>query len=193
MALLRQTLRRRRALRVFNAAVVFAWLGALAAPAATIPTREQQIKAATFCNLIAFAEWPESAFASADSPLVVGVLGKEDIVTLLENFLANETWHGRRVTLRRISTSTEARSCHVLYVEASAYELWRTLNNQFARLPILTVSDAQDFARTGGVVQLAIQRNKLRLIVNLRVARDCKIAISSKVLRLADVLDDAGP
>ena len=62
----------------------------------------------------------------------------------------------------------------------------------FQGRPILTVGVEEGFAQQGGVVQFAVDRNKLRLVVNLRSARANGITISSKVLRLAEVIGDPG-
>lgn len=158
----------------------------------TRPSREHEIKAAAFRNIIAFTEWPETTFGSEDSPLVIGVLGRGEIATLLEEFIGSETWRGRNVVVRPVSNPIEARSCHALYIAQSERARWLGMNGQLAGAPILTVSDIPDFARKGGTVEFAIQRNKLRLIVNLRATRDCGLTISSKVLRLSDVIDEKG-
>src|ERR1051326_8071551 len=44
-----------------------------AAPAE--PSKEYQIKAVLLLNLARFVDWPPSAFATPDSPLVIGVVG----------------------------------------------------------------------------------------------------------------------
>jgi hypothetical protein len=176
-----------------QAVVALTGVAALTASAATSGVREHQITAAALYNIMAFTEWPGTAFASPDSPLVVGVLGNGPIAKLLEEFLANENWQGRRVVLRRLSNPAEVRFCHVLYVERSEQGRWPAMASGFARLPILTVSDTDHFARDGGVVQLAIERNKLQLVVNLGVAHGCGLTISSKVLRLANVINNRAP
>lgn len=175
--------------RSLRAALILAGLPSLPIVAAVPPTREYQIKAAAIYNIIAFTEWPASSFSSPESPLVIGILGEGPIAALLNEFGANETWQGRKVVLRRLSTPAEAQACHVLFVARSETPRWRTLSSQLAGRPILTIADAEDFARQGGVVQFAVDRNKIRLIVNLGVARSVGLTISSKVLRLANVID----
>jgi hypothetical protein len=162
-----------------------------AAPAPSL--RESEIKATAIYNIVAFTEWPATAFASAEAPLIVGVLGHGPVATVLDGLVMNETWHGRRVLLQHFSTPAEARNCHVLFIAGSEHARWRGMNSQFARRPILTICDAENFARQGGVLQLGIERNKLHLTVNLGVARANGLVISSKVLRLAEVIDDSGP
>jgi hypothetical protein len=174
-------------------ALALAGLGFSTAAVAATGIREDELKAAALFNVIAFTEWPATAFASADAPLVVGVLGNGPLVTFLNDTVAHETWQGRRISLRRVSTPADARFCHAVYIAQSEHARWPSIAHLFARLPILTISDADEFARRGGLVQLTIERNKVQLLVNLRAARSCGITISSKVLRLANVLDDRTP
>lgn len=181
-----------RGIRAFGTWLAVAFLGDFAL-AGSEPTREYQIKAAALCNVIAFTDWPDSAFESPDAPLVVGVMGTGRITALLYEFLNNETYRGRHIVLRSVALAAEARSCHVVYVAQSERRAWTALNRELLRLPILTISDSEDFARSGGVVELAIQQNKLRLIVNLGIAREAGLTISSKVLRLSNVIADRDP
>ena len=163
-----------------------------AAPAVqTLP--EAEVKAAAFYNIVTFTDWPASTFQSSEAPLVIGVLGQGPIASLLAALVANETWRGRPVIVRHFAAPAAARDCHVLFIARSEQGRWRTITRQIAKRPILTISDFEGFAREGGVVQLGIDRNKLRLTVNLAAARNNGLAISSKVLRLAEVIDESGP
>lgn len=176
--------------RLWAAVIAPVWCAGPLRPATTPALEEFQIKAAALYNIIGFIEWPATAFASPESPLVVGVLGHGPTAALLSDFVEAETWRGRRVILRTLTSSSEAKTCHVVYIALSENGRWRTIRSQFAGKPILTVSDGENFARQGGIIQLATERNKLRLIVNLGVARATGLAISSKVLRLAEIIDE---
>lgn len=176
-------------LRRYFAAAAFACGISAAHGAPAAPTLEHQIKAAALCNIISFTDWPATAFQTPDAPLVIGVLGQGPIAALLGDFIAAEVWHGRRVELRPLASVAEAHSCHVLYVDRNEHPRWRTISSQFAGRPILTVGDEENFARDGGIVQLAINRNKLQIIVNRRVVQASGLIISSKVLRLAEMVD----
>lgn len=180
-----------RSLVVALALVIPGHGAAEAARPAGIP--EQDLKAAAIYNIIGFVEWPTQAFPAEDSPLVIGILGRGPVADLIGQFVANETWHGRPVVLRPLSTAAEGRLCHVVYIARSEHARWRTIRNQFSRLPILTLCDAEQFAQQGGILQLAIERNRLRLTVNLEAARAAGLTISAKILRLAQVIDSRGP
>lgn len=157
------------------------------------PVQEPEIKAAGLFKIISFVEWPATAFPSPDAPLIVGVMGAGPISDLLELFMENETWHGRKVMVRRLPSARAVEGCHVLFVGRTEHANWLSIRDQFARKPILTMSDASRFARNGGIVELAIERNRLHLIVNLEATRMTGVTISSKLLRLAEIVGEAGP
>lgn len=161
--------------------------------AATAPTRAAHAKAAALSNVIAFTEWPKSAFATEDAPLVLGVVGQGSVTALLEQYLANEAWLGRRITLRHVGSSSEAHSCHVIFVTDLEHARWKVLAPAIAGRPILTVSDAAGFAQQGGIVEFVLDRDKVQLKVNLGVAREAGLTISSKVLRIAQIIGDRKP
>jgi len=169
------------------------WAGGLAGfetHAATPPaaSREYEVKAAALYNVMAFTEWPESAFTSSDAPLVIVVFGRGPIAGVIAELLKNESWRNRRLVLQRNPSPGDAKSAQVVFVSRTEQARWPFLRSQFAGRPILTVGDAEDFARQAGVVQLTIEHNKLHLAVNLNAARAAHLQISSKVLRLAEVI-----
>lgn len=168
-------------------------LGPVRATAGEMELQEPAVKAAGLFKIISFVEWPAEAFSTPDAPLVVGVLGHGPVADLLPAFGENETWNGRRVVVRQLSSAGAGLDCHVLFIGRSEHGDWTFLRQQFARRPILTVSDAGQFARAGGVVQLSTARNRLHLIINLSAARAAGVTISSKVLRLAEVIGEGRP
>lgn len=154
---------------------------------------EPEIKAAATTNLISFVDWPATAFPSPDAPFIIGVLGQGPIAALLEDFLHGDVWRGRKIVLERYHRLEDARRCHVLFLGRSEHSRWPAVRAALDGRPILTISDAPNFARAGGIVQLVIEQNKLRLTINRGVARAAQLEISSKVLRLAEVLDPPAP
>jgi hypothetical protein len=54
--------------------------------------------------------------------------------------------------------------------------------------PILTVGETDDFLRWGGMIEFFNDHNHVRLRINLAAARATSLQISSKLLRVAQVL-----
>jgi hypothetical protein len=154
---------------------------------------EYEVKAAALYNIVAFTEWPAVAFASPSAPLIIGLFGDGPVADQLAGMIENEFWRGRPVRLKKIETLADAKDCHVLYIGRSAHTRWPSIRNRLARCPVLTVCDGDNFARQSGMVELTIDRKRLRLIINVAAARAAGLGISSKVLRLAEVVGEERP
>lgn len=171
----------------------WAVLGLLPVGLATVPLRgeafkEYDLKAAFLYHLTQFVEWPAGAFAAADSPLVIGVLGQDPFGGVLDEMVRNEVVKNRRLTVQRFRRQDEIPPCHVLFI-ASSEEA--RLEEIFARIrgrPILTVGDTEGFARRGGMVRFMTEKGKIRMRINLDSARASNLVISSKLLRASDVI-----
>src|SRR5690242_1809710 len=61
-----------------------------------------------------FVEWPATAFASADAPLVFCIFGRDPFDGALDQIANGKTINGRLLLIRRSSLPGELRSCHVV-------------------------------------------------------------------------------
>jgi hypothetical protein len=55
-------------------------------------------------------------------------------------------------------------------------------------LPILTVGDMPGFAKSGGIINLVLEDNRMRFEVNVKAAKDADLNISSRLLALARIV-----
>jgi hypothetical protein len=151
-------------------------------------TGEYQVKAVFLFNFTQFVEWPADAFAHADTPLVIGVLGDDPFGAYLDETVRGETAHGRPLTVERYRRIQEIGDCHVLFISRSEAD---RLEQIFARLNgkrILTVGDVEGFTRRGGVIRFATMAGTIRLRINLEAAKAAQLIISSKLLRPAQIV-----
>ncbi len=171
--------------------VLAIWTAALSAALGQPSLSDQQLKAAYVLNFIRYTEWPERAFATPDSPLVVCVLGDPGAAVL--SGIAGKTLKGRSLQVRAVSSADEARACHALFIpELDARRFvstLRALQNQ----PILTISEADGFIDIGGMIGLVHFDNRLQFEVNLSVVQQAQLKASSQLLRLARNVIEARP
>src|SRR5664279_2589147 len=80
---------------------------------------EYQIKAAFLFNFAKFVEWPPEAFADANSPLVIGVLGENPFGDDLERTIRGKTINNRPLVIKEFRSPAEATNCHVLFISTS--------------------------------------------------------------------------
>lgn len=152
------------------------------------PSREYQLKAVFLFNFAQFVEWPAAAFPANDAPLVVGLVGDDPFGAYLDALVKDEKSHDHPLIVKRFRTVQEIEACHVLFIGAS----------EDARVPkalaalqgrsVLTVSDSPNFTREGGMIRFVTESGKLRLRINLEVARAAGLTLSSKLLRPADIV-----
>ena len=165
----------------------------VAAPLAAV-NREYAIKAAALYNFIPFIDWPPAAFPSPSSPVIIGILGPDPFGPLIDGLVENENYRGHPIQVRRYHSVDEIGLCHILFVSRHEPRYVRVLvHSAFASRPMLTVSDADDFARDGGGAQFFIQRNRVQMLFNLRATNAAGLKISSKLLRLCDVIEEGQP
>jgi len=166
--------------------LVCVWLAtALAVAADSRPVAgEYQVKAAFLYNLIKFTDWPTNAFAAAESPIVIGILGEDPFGQTIDDLVRGEVVGVRPLIIKRLGTDGDLSGCHVLFV--SRLEKDRaSLLNRVKGLSILTVSDATEFAEQGGMVTLVLASKTVRLEINQTVAEEAGLRISAKLLKLA--------
>ena len=154
-----------------------------------LPAIEYQVKAGFLYNFCQFVQWPEHAFSSANSPLVIGILGKDPFGSYLDETVRGETANNHPLMVRRFNSAEEIDSCHILFININKRDDLRDALESLSSKPILTVSDAPNFTRSGGIVTFLTENNKTRIRINLEVAKDRDIMISSKLLRIAEIIN----
>lgn len=166
--------------------VLALWLLPQAA-VAQMPSKAEQVKAVFLFNFTQFITWPSGSFASAGSPFVIGILGNNPFGNFLHEVVKGEKMEDHPITVQQFSSVREVGQCHLLFINLpNAAEAVKELN----QAGMLTVGDAANFARHGGMIGFYVENNKIRLQINSRTAKAANLTISSKLLRLAAVVDN---
>lgn len=152
---------------------------------------EYELKAAMLYNLTRFVEWPAPAFADAQAPTVLCILGRDPFGDSLASIAANQTGGGRPVQIRRIPSGKEVRGCHVMYISSSERKNIAQILAILKGTSVLTVGEMAQFAARGGMIQFSLEERQVRFEVNLEAASESDIKISSRLLVLARVVKDS--
>jgi hypothetical protein len=140
--------------------------------------REAQFKAAYLFNFVKFVEWP--ARVGADS-LTICFVGGRGIFAALSTGIDSKRVGTRRLVAKQVEHVASTDNCNALYVDATAVGDHRLE----ATLPILTVSDAEQFTAKGGMIELFTDNRRLRFLINIDNAQKAGLRISSDLLKLA--------
>ncbi|MGH8528018.1 MAG: YfiR family protein [Gammaproteobacteria bacterium] len=162
--------------------------GGLDLSAQTVPAREYQVKAVFLFNFAQFVDWPPQAFADAQTPLVIGVLGRDPFGAYLDETVRGETVNNRSLLVQRYGRVEDINTCHILFISRSEADRLEQILARLRSRNILTVADAEGFALPGVMIRLVTVENKIRLRINLEVAQAANLRISSKLLRTAEII-----
>lgn len=157
-------------------------------PAQAAVSREYEIKAIFLYNFAQFVDWPPGAFRDENAPVVIGVLGEDPFGTSLDEAVRGETVKGRPLVVRRFSRIEDVTTCHVLFISQSETARLGQIMAALKGRSILTVGDTEEFSRRAGMIRLATENNKVRLRINVDAAKAADLAISSKLLRPAEIV-----
>lgn len=155
------------------------------------PTRDDAIKAGFLFNFAEFAKWPDDRLRASDIRFCI----EADTIPS-ETF---GSFSGVQIGDRQISTSIFAvseflrrgRDCDLIFLRKAEMEL-SSLMSLAEKNHILLVSDRPDFAAAGGHIELYLSQERYRFRVNLAAMKRSGVELSSKVLRLAEIVSPEG-
>lgn len=165
----------------FIAGVLAFALGLMPAALAQ-PVDAESVKLAYIWNFPKFVDWPDGSPPSGGS-FTICIIGDE-LVGVAKNYLEGrkrgsvnvEVVNGKRVSLN---------VCQLVFVSSTESQRIPTVLAQVSGQPVLTVSDAENFAKDGGVIGLVSQDQRLTFEINVGAAQAANIKIRATLADLA--------
>ena len=153
-------------------------------PASRDPLPEYPLKAAFLYHFAEFVEWP------IDSPLppatiTIGILGRDPFGDVLDKAILAKMAAGRTLVVRRFPVVAALEPCEILFISSSEMTRLPEILVLLKRSPVLTVGQADRFARRGGMIGFYFEDNRVRLEVNRRPRQRMGLRFSSKLLGVA--------
>jgi len=142
------------------------------------------LKAAFIYNFAKFTRWPEGTWEEKDAKVILCTTGADELAGTLQR-LGGKTVRGRKVTILALQGSEAIGRCHLLYVARSKQDQYDDIVASLKREPVLTVSEIADFSRSGGIIELYLEQDRLRFSVNQNAALKAGLLLDSRLLNLA--------
>jgi hypothetical protein len=166
----------------------------VAAVRSDTPSKEYQLKAVLLWRLAQYTEWPTNTFSAPETPIIIGVLGENPFGDALDLAIKDETAHGRKLSVRPYKSTDELHDCHLLFIAESERTRLREIISRLRGRSVLTVSDLDRFAGDeNGMVQFAMEENKVTLIVNLEAVTAARLVLDARLLRMAEIAKGKSP
>ncbi|MFH1679271.1 MAG: YfiR family protein [Candidatus Eisenbacteria bacterium] len=149
---------------------------------------EYEIKAAFLYNFAKFVKWPHDSLPEPDSPIVIGVLGKDPFGPVLDEIVRDKPIDGRPIRVKRLTGPRDAAGIQILFVSITdEAELARAFKEIEPR-GMLVVGETKEFAHDHGTVRFFLEENRVRFEINVAAADRAGIKIDVKLLKLARVI-----
>jgi hypothetical protein len=150
---------------------------------------EYQIKAVYLFNFANFFTWPATTFKNKQQPFRICVLGDDLFGIDLDLVIENEEVEGRKVVVQRIRALRNSVRCQILFVSQSEQAKKTAILNYVRRYPILTVSDMEEFATQGGMVEFFNSAyNEVRFSIAPETVKNGGLIASSNLLEIAKIV-----
>jgi len=150
-----------------------------------------EIQAVYLFRFIQFIEWPATAKSQQNPVAHLCVLGDDPYGETLDKAMQKgENIIDVDINIHRIRRLQQvySASCHMLFVSQSKVYTQQRIINELANQPILTISESEDFAEQGGMIQFVQKKSRVSFIVNRESLDKAGLKASSRLLTIATKL-----
>lgn len=166
--------------------LIVAGIPAVRADGTTLPAAaERSVKAAYIYRFLPYVEWPADAFERPSSPIVIGVIGADDVAAELEAMLPGRLAQGRPLSVRRLASGNSLVGIHVLYIGPAAGARTAALTRAVGQRGVLTITDTEGGLELGGIVNFVSTDGRVRFEVAVDNADKRALKLSSRLLQVA--------
>lgn len=153
-------------------------------------TTEYKVKAAMIFKVLKFVNWPNEKNWNDDLKMDICILGLDPFGSAIDAINGKKI-RNHTIRVRRFEQMDESIVfCQVLYISTSMRMKLQEIFEILQGRNILTISDMDQFAHEGGIIELVVSANKIGFIINQLSIEKSNLHIASTLLSLASVILD---
>lgn len=153
---------------------------------------ETSVKAAFIYKFLSYVEWPAGTPAK-DAPMIIGVLGAEQIATELRHIAAGRTVDDHSVQIKLLTRNASLDGVHLLFIGADTPRTQSSLAPEAATRGIVTVTENDAGMPDGSIINLVMAEGRVRFDVSLPAAELARVKLSSRLLAVARAVRAEAP
>ena len=93
------------------------------------------------------------------------------------------------MAIKRFANVNQLRPCHILFISSSERKRIPEIMEKLDGQHVLTVAEMRGFAERGGMINFVSVGNKVKFEINSKTARSQGLRISSRLMRVAKVVN----
>ena len=145
--------------------------------------RQEQFMAVYLLHFSNFIEWPQTSFK--DDKYFNICISANSKLNRFANELNGESVKDRFIKVSSPSSSAQTEHCQILFVDKDSTDIFEPLQGS----NILLVGNQPGFSKSRGSIEYFTENNKLRIAINIEITKSNGLTISSKLLRIAKVVE----
>jgi len=136
-------------------------------------------------------QWPIEVFTGTDAPFRICMMGEGSLHQSLAERLERHRINGRRVTLEIVGQGElmRARKCQIVVLGQMERASLVKAVGALEFFPVLTVSDAERFAATGGMIEFVSRGGNITLQLNKTMLDRAELKMGNSLFRLSKEVD----
>ncbi len=139
-----------------------------------------------------FTQWPEKKLNANTQQFQYCILGQSQFSQQMMRIFIGKTIQGLPLSIEVFDSGLAPEAvlskCHVLFISKSERHRLATIFSSLERLPVLTISDIDEFSSQGGMITLTEDQGKIRFQINPEAIQLAHVSISSKIMELAEIV-----
>ena len=147
------------------------------------------LKVAYIYNIAKFTRWPDVTWARPTEPLHLCFYDPDGADSELQG-LQKKKVNGHPIEVLKPEKEGDFKQCHVLYIDTKERHRYRYLLSLIDQQRVLVISDDSPFFDYGGLINLVEKEQRLRFEVNMQQLALSELKLSSKLLKLAILIDN---
>lgn len=145
--------------------------------------------AAFLYNFARYVEWPKDAFDRDDMPVKICIYDAKEFGDVVAKTVSGKMVGDRAVAVGQTSDLSGAGDCHIFFIGRESEVRDEDAVAGLGKLSVFTVADRPGFANAGGIANFFRDNNRIRFEINPGAAEKAGLRVSSKLLRLAKVVE----
>lgn len=174
--------------------LVLALGGSAVARAQGVVATEYAVKAAFLYHFAKFVEWPPGVGGPSPETVILCVVGEDPFGFALDELAARGAEglaEGIPVRVKHVRDLARSEGCHIAFLSNSERVRLKDHLAKATANHVVTVSDLEGFAHDGGMIQFVLEDGRVRFWINRAAAERAGVRLSSRLLSLARLVDEA--
>jgi uncharacterized protein DUF4154 len=151
---------------------------------------EYRVKLAFLYNFTKFVEWPAGAYRNQNAPLTICIVGDDPFNSVLEDELRTRKVGEHPVEIRNLRPDDTIGAFQMVFIPLTAKDQTAGIMKALKGSSTLMVGETEGFATQGGIINFAVEGNRLHLEINPQAAQRAGLKLSSKLLSISTIVKE---